>query len=236
LDHRGGNVELGHELGEAGERQRRHLRRLDDHRVAGGQDGGHTLHAGPDRTIPGQDLGDHPHRLQPLVVGDRRIGHLGHTSGERHRFAAEEPQRVNGQVDGAMPEAVDGAAGIDHREEDQLIRVVLDRPRDALQRRCPLAGRGAAPRTGVERLACRSHSGYYIGLAGLRDTGDAAVVARRRRAEGLAIRGLTQLASDQQGVRLGAQVAPARVIREAIDRSRNGCCAGSHRCIYLRRC
>ena len=220
VDGAGRQVRLEEELGQAHERQRGHLGRLHDRGVAGREDRGHPLDAGPQRAVPGQDLGDDPHRLEELVVDHRRVRHLRGGAAGQPRPAAEEAQGIEGDREVRVVDGPDRLAGVDALEERQLVGVALDEVGDPEERGRPILGGGAAPGPLVHGRPGGGHGIGDIGHPRLRDLRDRLVVAGADRCEDRPVAGRHEPAPDQERVRLAADERPAR-IRAGLDVDRH---------------
>ena len=71
--HAGRDAGIGEGADQLGGRGRRFLRRLDDHRAAGGQRGRHLAHHLVDREVPGREGGDRADRLLEHHLARRQV-------------------------------------------------------------------------------------------------------------------------------------------------------------------
>ena len=131
VEHAGRHTSFGVDLGQADRGQRGYFRRLEHHRVAGGQGRGRLPHGDLDRVVPGADAGDHAQRLAAGVeeagLAQRQLDaldgggqagvvldHVGtgddvHGGGFSQRLAGVQGFQV-GQLVVALAQDLDGAA------------------------------------------------------------------------------------------------------------------------------
>ena len=139
-----GGEDVGGELGEAQRGERRLLRRLEDHRVAGGQRRADLPDRHHQRVVPRRDRGDDAHRLaagERGVAGEVLAGGLAlHAA----RGAGEEAQVVDQERDLALGEPV-RLADVRGLEEGELVGVRLDPVGELQQHPGALAGGAVEP-------------------------------------------------------------------------------------------
>jgi hypothetical protein len=192
---------LGHQLGQAQHAQRRFLRGLEHHRVAGGQRRGQLPRRHQQREIPRHDRADHAQwfagdQAQLVLAGGRDLAvdlvqRLG-----RPREAADR----RGQVDVAR--IVDRLAHVQGFQQGQLVGVLLDQRHQLLQGLLALDRPGPGPVAGLEAAPRRAHRAVDVRLPAARHLPQHPAVDRAGAVEGAAVGGIDVLAIDEG---LGAQ-------------------------------
>ncbi|MNK86103.1 hypothetical protein D3C87_1060060 [compost metagenome] len=189
--------QVGDQLGEDHDRQRRLLGRLEHDAVAGGQCRGEFPGGHQQREVPRNDLPDHAQRFVE-VIGRGQFVDLGSPAFLGADAAGEVTEVVGSQRHVGVQGFAHGLAVVPGFGDGQHLKVLLDAVGDFQQHQGAVLGRGLAPGVGsgmggVEGLV-------DVGGAGAREFGDHFTVDRRGVGEVLAIDRSDKLATDEVAV------------------------------------
>ncbi|MCY1352244.1 hypothetical protein D9M69_385320 [compost metagenome] len=195
VDHAIGEAHFLHQFGDAQGGQRGDLRRLDHHRVAGGQGRAHLPTGEHQREVPRHDLADHADGLALHVIEETGF-HRDHRAFDLVGHAAEVAEAGSGARHVQAAGVANRVAGVQGFQLGQLFEVFLDLVRQLQQQAPTLGARQCGP--GRECPLGGGHRQVDVLGFGGSDMGNQRAVVRRQDFDGPALQGRYEAAVDEE--------------------------------------